>query len=103
MYVGVKRNEVYSKKFLSSLNEKYGQNKREIERKIRVEETKKEFLAAENQKQYEEDVNQRVLAYLKLTSTELEVEEEEEEEGEVELPEITPEMEDIIRSSNSAR
>jgi hypothetical protein len=93
-----KMKDVYSPRFLNSMREKYGYKKRELERKIQAEETKNNYLEAENRKQYEDDVNERVLQHLKLTSTEIEEAEEEEEEEE-DLPEITPEMEEVIRSS----
>lgn len=93
--------EVYSPGFIKTLNDKYSIKRRELDRKIRVEETTKSFHSAKNEELYE-DVNDRILRHLKLTSAELEDAEEEEEEDVV-LPEITAEMESVINSSLRSR
>jgi len=97
--------EVYSPGFIKGLHERYGIKQRSLERKIREEEARKKYHEDENKKMYEDDVEERINRYLKLTSAVLpeDADEDEDEEEDTTLPDLTPEIMEVINSAFSAR
>jgi sentrin-specific protease 1 len=97
-----KTQDVYSTDYLKKMKEKYSSNTRDRERKINEEKLKTEFLVKKRE-DTEESLNERILNYMKITEVVLEEPKPEEEEEETELPEITPDMEEVIRRAYRAR
>jgi len=97
--------EVYSREFVNNIQEKYSHRRRELDRKIKAEETKKNYHAAKNEELYK-DLDERILRHLKITSAELEAEskeDEEELEEDTNLPPITAKMEEEIKKAFESR
>jgi len=96
------KEDVYSKAFLKTLKEKYGYNSRERERKIIEEKLKNEILCKKRE-ELDETLNERVERYMKITDVMLEEPKDEDDEESTELPEITPDMDQVIQRAYRTR
>jgi len=98
--------EVYSPKYLAKLMDKYGAAAREREKQIQREEERKNKCEKETEDLFD-SIDQRLKSHLKITQValpEAEVEEGADDDDQpTELPELTSEMQEVIRRAERSR
>jgi len=104
MEESLKNNPVYSPMFLKELRSKYDRKARETNRSIAEQEIKKSFYE-EKHEETNTEMEERILKHMKITSVDVEDLDStaSSQEEELELPEITPEMEEVIQRARRSK